>query len=180
MMIRGQMTEDRGRTVECRYAARLSQRRDLVATRHLSSVFCLPSSERGFSLVSAIFLLVVIAALGTFAVTLSTTQHQSQTMDIMGARAYQAALAGVEWVAFNVNQQAASSPAAWAGCAVGATVAVGGNLAPFSPVTVNCNATSAVEGTSTIWVYAVSAAARTGVVGDIDYVEQVATAKLAR
>lgn len=137
--------------------------------------------QTGFSLISAIFLLVVIAALGTFAVTLSTTQHQSQTMDVMGARAYQAALAGVEWAAFNVSLQAASSANAWPGCIAGAAVTVAGNLAPFSPVTVNCSATSAVEGASTVWVYAVSSVAHTaGAAGDANYVEQVATAKMVR
>ena len=43
--------------------------------------------QRGFSLISAIFLLVVIAALGTFAVTLSTNQQQSAALDVLGARA---------------------------------------------------------------------------------------------
>jgi autotransporter translocation and assembly factor TamB len=42
--------------------------------------------QHGFSLVSAIFLLVVIAALGTFAVTLSTTRQQSAALDVLGAR----------------------------------------------------------------------------------------------
>lgn len=136
--------------------------------------------QTGFSLISAVFLLVVIAMLGTFAVTMSTTQHQSQTMDIMGARGYQAALAGVEWAAFNVTQQPVSSPASWPGCIAGTTVTAGGNLAPFA-VSVNCSATSAVEGVSTIWVYDVSAVARTaGLPGDANYVEQVATAKMAR
>ncbi len=137
--------------------------------------------QTGFSLISAIFLLVVIAALGTFAVTLSTTQNQSQAMDVMGARGYQAALAGVEWAAFNVTQQAVSSPVAWAGCVMGATVTVGGNLAPFSPVTVNCVATSAVEGASTMWIYSVSSVANAGgAAGDVNYVEQIATARLPR
>lgn len=138
------------------------------------------SLEGGFSLISAIFLLVVIAALGTFAVTLSTTQNQSQAMDIMAARGYQAALSGVEWAAYNVSQQAANSPAAWAGCVTGATVTVGGNLAPFT-VTVNCTATSAVEGTTTLWIYAVSSLAKTAVApGGMNYVEQIATAKLVQ
>lgn len=61
----------------------------------------------GFSLVSAIFLLVVIAALGTFAVTLSTTQHQSAALDVTGARAYQAARAGIEWGAFQALRNGA-------------------------------------------------------------------------
>jgi MSHA biogenesis protein MshP len=138
------------------------------------------SCQKGFAIISAIFLLVVIAALGIFAVTISTTQQQSQTMDVMGARGYQAALAGVDWAAYHVNLEAASSVAPWGGCIAGATVSVTDNLTPFSPVTVNCNATSAVEGTSTIWIYDVSATARTGTFGDMNYVEQVATAKLAK
>ncbi len=139
------------------------------------------SRQRGFSLVSAIFLLVVIAALGVFAVTLSTTQHQTQTMEVMGARGYQAALAGVEWAAFNVSQQPVSAAAPWAGCAPAQSVTVAGNLAAFSPVTVNCVASSAVESTTTIWLYDVSAVAVTGgAPGDANYVEQRAIAKLAR
>lgn len=52
---------------------------------------------RGFSLVSAIFLLIVLAALGVAMVTISTTQHQSSSLDIEGVRAYQATKAGIEW-----------------------------------------------------------------------------------
>lgn len=63
----------------------------------------MPLSERGFSLISAIFLLVVIAALGTFAVTLSTTQQQSAALDALGSRAYQAARAGIEWGAIQIT-----------------------------------------------------------------------------
>lgn len=52
---------------------------------------------RGFSLVSAIFLLVVLAALGVAMVTISTVQHQSSALDVQGTRAYHAARAGMEW-----------------------------------------------------------------------------------
>lgn len=137
--------------------------------------------QRGFSLVSAIFLVVVIAALGSFGLTLSVSQNQSEALDVMGARGYQAALAGVEWAAYNVSQQAVNSATPWAGCVNGATVTVGGNLAAFSPVTVNCVAASFTEGTTTIWTYDVSADAHTtDAAGSPNYVEQVATAKFAR
>ncbi len=137
--------------------------------------------QHGFSLISAIFLLVVIAALGAFAVTLSSTQHQSQAMEVMGARAYQAALAGVEWAAFNVANTA--SGVEWVGCTAAVPAAtingLAGNLAPFT-VQVNCAATSAVEGAAQIWIYDVSAVANTaGAAGDAGYIEQMATAKLA-
>jgi MSHA biogenesis protein MshP len=150
-------------------------------------IFCvlplLPCTSKasGFSLISAIFLLVVIAALGTFAVTLSTTQNQSQTIDVLGARAYQAALAGVEWAAFNVNQQPVNAAAPWAGCAAAQAVTVGGSLAIFSPVSVSCSATSAVEGVDTVWIYSVSSVAHTsGVAGSSTYVEQIATSTLVK
>lgn len=138
--------------------------------------------QHGFSIVSAIFLLVVLAFLGAAMTSFSTTQSQSSAMDVMGSRAYQAARAGVEWAAFNVVQSPVSSPVAWPGCVAGGTpVAVAGDLAPFSPVTVNCAAASSVEGTATIWIYAVSAVAQTGgAAGAPDYVERVYEAKLAR
>ena len=137
--------------------------------------------QRGFSLVSAIFLLVVIAALGTFAVTLSTTQHQSAAMDVMGSRAYQAARAGIEYVAHYVSQQ--SPGAEWATCNTGipaVDVSASPNLAPFSPVTVNCRAASHVEGASPVWIYDVSAVANAGTLGGTDYVERVISVKMGK
>ncbi len=135
------------------------------------------SFQKGFSLVSAIFLLVVVAALGAFAVTISTSQQQSQSMDLMGSRAYQAARAGIEWAAFNV----ANGPAPWAGCPAppGAAVAVGGDLAGFT-VTVTCVAAPFVEGGAPIWVYQItSTAVTTGVApGNPNYVERQLTATL--
>ena len=132
--------------------------------------------QRGFSIVSAIFLLVVLAFLGVALTTFSTTQNQSAAMDVMGSRAYQAARAGIEWAAYHV----ASAPAGWGGCAAGTPVAVGGYLAPFSPVTVNCAAASYIEGSSTVWIYDVSAVAQTtgSVAGNPDFVQRVIRVKL--
>jgi len=57
--------------------------------------------SRGFSLVSAIFLLVVLAGLGTAILNVATVQHKSSAFDVQGARAYQAARAGIEWGLFH-------------------------------------------------------------------------------
>lgn len=134
---------------------------------------------RGFSLVSAIFLLVVIAALGTFAVTLSTTQHQSAAMDVMGSRAYQAARAGIEWAAYQVSTSASNAAVA-APCATNfAQGSLGGTLTPFA-VAVTCSTASHVEGTSTIWIYDVSAVANAGTIGSQDYIERVISVKMAK
>lgn len=136
--------------------------------------------QQGFSLVSAIFLLVVIAALGTFAVTLSTTQQQSAALDVMGARAYQAAHAGIEWAAFQVGNSPLNAASA-ATCATNfAQNSLGGTMAPFV-VTVTCAAASHVEGTSTVWIYDVNAVAQTaGNPGDPGYVERDISVKMGK
>jgi MSHA biogenesis protein MshP len=58
--------------------------------------------QRGFSIVSAIFLLVVLAGLGAAMLTFSTVQHKSSAQDMQGTRAYFAARAGIEWGAFKL------------------------------------------------------------------------------
>jgi MSHA biogenesis protein MshP len=58
---------------------------------------------RGFAIVSAIFILVVLAALGAFMVSISSSQHIGSALDVQGVRAYQAARAGIEWGLFQVN-----------------------------------------------------------------------------
>ena len=58
---------------------------------------------RGFALVSAIFILVVLAALGAFIVNISTSQQIGSALDVQGVRAYQAARAGIEWGLYQVQ-----------------------------------------------------------------------------
>ena len=53
--------------------------------------------QRGFSLVTAIFLLVVLAGLAVAMVNLSTFQQTGSAMDVQGARVTQAARTGLEW-----------------------------------------------------------------------------------
>lgn len=138
--------------------------------------------QRGFSLVSAIFLLVVIAALGTFAVTLSTTQQQSAALDIMGARAYQASRTGIEWGAYQVLPVSAASFASTCRTAGSSSQTLSGlpnSLAGFT-VTVQCNASSHVEATSTLWVYNLTSTAKQGVVASPDYVERQMAVTIAQ
>ena len=66
----------------------------------------------GFVLPSAIFLLVILAALAAFLVNISTTQNMTSAQDIQGARAYHAARAGVEWGLYQVLVPAAAACAA--------------------------------------------------------------------
>jgi MSHA biogenesis protein MshP len=56
--------------------------------------------ESGMSLITAIFLLVILAALGALMVSLSSTQQAEAAIDMQGSRAYHAARAGIEYGAF--------------------------------------------------------------------------------
>ena len=56
-----------------------------------------PHPQRGFAAIAAIFLVVVLAALGGFMLTFSNTQQLTSAQDVQGTRAYWAARAGLEW-----------------------------------------------------------------------------------
>ncbi|HAV34821.1 MAG TPA: agglutinin biogenesis protein MshP [Massilia sp.] len=99
----------------------------------------IPSHARrgaGAGLVTAIFLLVVLAGLAVALVAIFGAQRQSAALDEQGARAYQAARAGIEWGLF---QRATNG----ADCATSFALPGDSPLAGFS-VTVEC---VPVEGT---------------------------------
>src|SRR4249920_3885069 len=101
--------------------------------------------EAGLSLVTAIFLMVVLAMLGAFMLSVTAIQQSSQQFDVQGVRAYQAARAGIEWGAFqmldpnNTQNPATCSPLNWPGTCVASTnlTSLAGSLSPFT-VTVTC------------------------------------------
>ena len=101
----------------------------------------------GFALVAAIFLLVVLAALGAFIVTISTSQQMGSALDVQGERAYQAARSGIEWGVYQVTRNHAScSPAvtnsfgfpASATSLAGFTVTQGSSCSNGTPKDMNC------------------------------------------
>lgn len=54
-------------------------------------------SQQGFSIVMAIFVLVVLGLLGGYMVRMAGVQLSTFNQTLLGARAYQAAHAGIEW-----------------------------------------------------------------------------------
>ncbi|HVY23963.1 MAG TPA: hypothetical protein VG962_11495 [Steroidobacteraceae bacterium] len=56
-------------------------------------------SKNGFALVAALFLIIVLAALGLFATKIAGTQEQSIDLELLGARAQAAANSGIEYAA---------------------------------------------------------------------------------
>lgn len=136
-------------------------------------------NQAGFALVTAIFLLVVLAALGAFMVNISTTQHSGSMLDVQGARAYQAARAGVEWGAYQVLNPENSDPlGARAACPATGALALGGSLSGFT-VAVACSLTQATEGARWVRVYQLTSTAHAGTPGGTDYVDRRVTATIA-
>lgn len=141
--------------------------------------------QRGFSLVTAIFLLVVLASLGAVMMTFFTAQQQSSALDVMGARAYQASRAGIEWGAYQVLPNSAAAFATSCRPPTGAVSqvlpALGGTLSSFT-VTVGCTATAHSEATATVTIYQVNSVAATQglAAGNPDYVERQMTVTISQ
>ena len=96
----------------------------------------------GFVLPSAIFLMVILAALGAFIVRINVMQTGSTALDALGSNAYQAAAAGTEWGAYQALRVIGPSPAA---CFAPTNLTFAGtSLAPFT-TTVSCTRTSTDE-----------------------------------
>ena len=125
--------------------------------------------QSGFAAIAAIFLVVVLAALGAFMLTFSNTQQLTSAQDIQGSRAYWAARAGLEWGIASVATAAAcpASPA---------TLAVSG----FS-VLITCAVTTYTEAGAFVNIYQFTSVASTpGVVGSVGFIERSLSASMER
>jgi len=138
--------------------------------------------EAGFSLLAAIFLLVVLSALGTFMLVFSGVQHAASAQDVQGSRAYHAARSGIEWGLYQVLS-AGSCPAS-----TNLSVGAGAGGSDFT-VSVLCAVSgSAIEAGATVSVYQVtatacnvpSAGACPGAAGGLAYVERQVRATVSR
>jgi len=126
---------------------------------------CCRVSSSGFSLVAALFLIVVIAALGAFAVRIGSGEQQAVNLELLSARALAAADSGVEWGAY---QALSASPTSCTTTTLNFTEAA---LNGFS-VTVVCAPTSHTEIGGTTHVYRIDATASSGTYGTPDYVSR--------
>jgi len=125
----------------------------------------------GFTLVSVIFLLVVVATLGAFMVTIGTTQRETSALSILSARALAAAEAGMEWAVHSVLTADAcfASPA---------TFSLSGGAAAGYSVTATCSSSSHVEGPVAYNVSRISVTASRGSPGSIGHVSRTIRASV--
>ncbi|MEL4178950.1 agglutinin biogenesis protein MshP [Roseateles sp. PN1] len=108
---------------------------------------------RGFTLISMLFILVVLAALGAAMAKFSMRQQLGSSSELAAAKAMQAANAGLEWANFQVLR-----PAAAPACFGATHIALTGNLSDFV-VSISCNLSSGSDGGNTLNFYQVTATA---------------------
>lgn len=106
--------------------------------------------HRGFTLVSVVFVLVVLASLGAALASVSQRQQLGSAAEVEHARALQSARAGLEWAAFQVLRNPAP-PAAAPACFGTTSFSVAG-LTGYT-VTVNCTRSDATDGDTSLAFY---------------------------
>ena len=121
------------------------------------------TGQQGFTLVQAIFIVVVLALLGAAMVRLLGVQTATSTLAVQQARAYAAARSGLEW--------GATRAVAGASCSDSMTI-------DTFQVTVSCGSQAVEEGTGSYIVYSISSHARFGSYGSPDYVSRTTEMKI--
>ena len=122
--------------------------------------------QAGFSLVTAVFLLVAIAALVVYMTSIRVVQQTTLVYGVQGARAMQAARSGIEWGI--QRAMVGGSCAASTSFTPPAASLSGFNLE------VRCQSSTHTEGpvAASITVYRLTAIASTGSYGTLDYVQR--------
>jgi len=127
-------------------------------------------TARGFALVPAIFLLVVLGALGLVAIRVGSGQQQTVTLNLLQARALAAANAGIEWGAYNAVANSSGTS-----CVSSTTLALTEGALNGFTVVVTCTATPFSTGSSSD-SYVINATATSGIYGMPSYVRRVVSA----
>ncbi len=116
--------------------------------------------QRGVGATVVIAILVILAALGAALVTSITSQQSALVLDVLAARTYQSARAGVEYGMHHVLRAGAPDCAGISGT----TLAMSGDLAGIR-VTLGCSSTSHTEGSTAVTMSVVTATACTASAG---------------
>lgn len=122
---------------------------------------------RGFAIVSALFLIVALAALGAAVAQFVSVQQVSSAQDVQGSRALSAARAGAEWqVATVLAAEVSGTPQYACGAPANFT------FASFNLAVSCAHSDHSEEGNSVRMYRITSAASAGGALGSLGYVER--------
>ena len=125
---------------------------------------CLKSliKVRGFSLVSAVFILVILSLTGVYALKLSANTNAARILSNDGIRAYYAANSGLEWGLYKVIQ----TPV----CPATTTLTLNQEGLQHFTTVVSCTSYTFWEGGTQSSIFTLTSTASRGAVTDFDYV----------
>lgn len=123
------------------------------------------SKQKGFSLVSTIFLIVVLAVLGTYMAALSITQNQSTALSVQGIRAWYATVSGLEWVSDYIFDPALGN----SNCPPAGT---NFNVEGFNVEIDDCTKSTHTEAGDSYDIFDVTVKVERGNYGEVDYVQR--------
>lgn len=117
--------------------------------------------QTGFSLVTAIFILVVLAILGSYMALMGVSQNQTTALSVQGVRAWYAALSGFEWAAHRINTTATCP-----------TVPTSMSIEGFTVTLTACVTYNITEGVDNFNMYDITVLSESGSFGQSDYVSR--------
>jgi len=124
----------------------------------------------GFSIVSVVFLLVILALIATYIINIGVLTRMSSTYAIQGQRAYFATKSGLEWIVFQVTNGAGPY-----NCPAGSIPPSSITISPLQQglsnfqVVVTCSQITYNEGGNSFNLFFVTAQGTYGTLGKPDY-----------
>jgi MSHA biogenesis protein MshP len=126
--------------------------------------------HRGFALIGALFVLVVLAALGAFAVRINMTQQHDADLELQQLRAEAALNSGVEYAATQLLAPGGN-------CGSLANLNLGGYSVTFNSLP--CAQAAYVVNGAPVNVYTVTVTSSRGVYGTPEFVSRSATVRVS-
>lgn len=120
-----------------------------------------PAAQQGFTLITTLFIIVVLAVLGSFMALLVTGQNQSSALSVQGLRAWYAGVSGYEWAIYQINSTG-SCPA------VPTVMSIEG----FTVTLTDCTAYNVTEAGDNYSLHDITVLSERGSYGDTDYVSR--------
>lgn len=127
--------------------------------------------QTGFTLVSAIFLLVIVALVAAYALSIGTSQRADTTLALVGKRADLAARSGMQWGVGRVLQDNA--------CPANTSFSPAGTGLSLFSVAVSCTSSTVTEGATTYALYNLTVTATLGSEGSEDFARRTLSAQVS-
>lgn len=128
-----------------------------------------PRKHRGFALIAALFVLVVLAALGAFAVRINMTQQHDADLELQQLRAEAALNSGVEYAATRLL----------AGTTCGTLMTESFNVGGYTVTFLPCGNVPYVVNTVPVNIYTVTVTSSRGVYGTPEFVSRTSTLRVS-